>query len=119
MPCLLPVSGAVRRSRLHCGVLLAVFHQHSERFRRQHRPKAPVRTLILMNASGRAITASSVLTLPVHALLILSCGMVSLALLVYIGIVLPTIWSTKPTLRNAVAAVLRQVLDAWTGPNRR
>ena len=41
--------------------------------------------------------------------------MAVLVLLVYTGIALPAVWSAKPARRKAAAAVLRQVLNAWTG----
>lgn len=71
-----------------------------------------------MNASALGIAALSV-TLPVHVLLILSGGMVALASLICIGVLLPAVWSAKPARRKAAAAVLRQILDAWTSANRR
>lgn len=74
---------------------------------------------MLMNAPARAITAALAVTLPVHLLLILSSGAAALVLLIYIGIALPAIWSAKPARREAAAAVLRQVLNAWTGGDRR
>ena len=72
-----------------------------------------------MNASARAITAALAVTLPVHTLLILGSGIAALALLVYIGIALPAIWSAKPARRKAAAAVLRQILNACTRGNCR
>ncbi len=71
-----------------------------------------------MNTSALAIAALAT-TLPIHVLLILSAGVAGLVLLVYIGIALPAVWSAKPTRRTAAAAVLRQILDAWSGANRR
>lgn len=41
------------------------------------------------------------------------------ALLVYAGIALPAVWSDKPARRRAAAAVLRQILNACTGADRR
>lgn len=74
---------------------------------------------MLMNASARRmIIASLVVILPVDVLLILSIGAAALVLLVYVGIAMPAIWSTKPTRRKAAAAVLRQVLNANTGGQR-
>lgn len=72
-----------------------------------------------MNASASGIIASLTATLPVHATLILSSGAALVILLVYIGIVLPAVWSAKPARRKAAAAVLSQILNAWTGSNRR
>jgi hypothetical protein len=71
-----------------------------------------------MNGSALAIAAALATTLPVHALLILSGGVAALVLLIYFGIALPSVWSAKPARRKAAAAVLRQILDAWTGANR-
>ena len=48
-------------------------------------------------------------------LLILSGGLAALALLVYLGIALPAVWSAKAARRKAAADVLRQVLNAYTG----
>jgi hypothetical protein len=39
--------------------------------------------------------------------------------LVCIGIALPAVWSAKAARRKAAAAVLRQVLNACTGGERR
>ena len=68
-----------------------------------------------MNASALGIAATLAPTLPARVLLILSGGVAALVLLVYIGIALPAVWSAKPARRKAAAAVLRQILDAWTG----
>jgi hypothetical protein len=57
--------------------------------------------------------------LPVHVLLILGDGVAALALLVYIGIALPAGWSAQPARRKAAAAVLPQVLNAYTGEEHR
>jgi hypothetical protein len=72
-----------------------------------------------MNASARALTAALAVTQPVHVLLILSGGVAALILLIYFGIALPAVWSAKPARRKAAAAVLRQVLNAWTRGDRR
>lgn len=84
----------------------------------------PVRILILMKASARAITAATAVTtvtatLPAHVLLMFGGGMAALVLLVYIGIALPAVWSARPARRKAAAAVLRQVLNTCTGGKRR
>jgi hypothetical protein len=71
------------------------------------------------DAAGTGITAALAVTLPVHVLLVLSGGLAALVLLVYIGIALPPVWSAKPTRRKAAAAVLRQLLNAFTGGDRR
>jgi len=72
-----------------------------------------------MNASALGISAALGTTLAAHVLLILSGEVAALVLLVYIGIALPAVWSAKPARRKAAGAVLRQILDAWTGVNRR
>jgi hypothetical protein len=74
-----------------------------------------------MKASARAIAAvaAAVVTMPAHVLLILSSAVTALVLLVYLGIALPAVWSASPARREAAAAVLRQVLDAFTGGERR
>jgi hypothetical protein len=71
-----------------------------------------------MNASALGATALAA-PLPVHLLLIFSAGVAALVLLIYTGIALPAVWSAKPARRKAAAAVLRQILDAWTSANRR
>jgi hypothetical protein len=72
-----------------------------------------------MNASARAIAAAIPVTLPAHVLLFLGAGVAALVLLIYVGIALPAVWSAKPARRKAAAAVLRQVLNACTGRERR
>jgi hypothetical protein len=74
-----------------------------------------------MKASSRAIAAVSAISvaLPAHVLLILSGGIATLVLLVYIGIALPAVWSARPARRKAAADLLRQVLNACTGRGRR
>jgi len=73
-----------------------------------------------MNASSiRATTVALAVPLPLHALLILCGGMAALILLVYVGVTLPAVWSAKPARRKAAAAVLRQILSACTGGERR
>lgn len=72
-----------------------------------------------MNASARTITAALAVTSPVHVLLILIAGVAALALLVYIGIALPAVWSTKQTRRKAAAAVLQQILNTFTSSHHR
>lgn len=74
---------------------------------------------MLMKASARAIAAALAVTLPIHVLLILCSGAAALVLVVYTGIALPAIWSAKPARRKAAAAVLRQVINAFTGGDRR
>ena len=71
-----------------------------------------------MNASALGPAAALAATLPGHLLVILSGGVAALVLLVYLGIALPAVWSSKPARRKAAAAVLRQILDAWTHANR-
>jgi hypothetical protein len=72
-----------------------------------------------MSTSARGIAAAIAVTLPVHALLTLVGGAAVLALLVYIGIALPAVWSAKPARRRAAAAVLHQILDACARAKRR
>jgi type II secretory pathway component PulM len=79
--------------------------------------------LILMNASARQVTvtvaAKVTVIMPVHALLILGTGVAVLVVLAYAGIVLPAVWSAKPARRKAAAAILRQILNARPGGDRR
>ena len=79
---------------------------------------APSRIVIPMKPSALRITATLAATLPIHVLLISSCGMAAIFLLVYVGIVLPAVWSAKPARRKAAASVLRQILDAWISAKR-
>ena len=74
-----------------------------------------------MKASARATAtvAAAGLTLPGHVLLILSGAAAALALLAYLGIALPAVWSAKPARRKAAAVVLRQIFNACTGGERR
>jgi len=69
-----------------------------------------------MKVSACAIAAVA-MTLPVHVLLILGGGLAALALLVYLGIALPAVWSAKPARRRAAADVLRQILNACSARN--
>jgi hypothetical protein len=72
-----------------------------------------------MNALARGIAAALAASLPSHALLILSRGAVALVLLICLGIALPAVWSAKPARRKAAAAVLRQILNVGSDPDRR
>lgn len=65
-----------------------------------------------MKASARAIPVAIAMALPVHVLLILSGGLAALAMLVYLGIALPAVWSAKPARRKAAADVLRHIINA-------
>jgi hypothetical protein len=71
-----------------------------------------------MNITASATAAALATCLPVNALLAISAGIAALVLLIYIGIALPAVWSTRPTRRKAAAAVLEQLLGAWTSVNR-
>jgi hypothetical protein len=72
----------------------------------------PAPILFVMNASARTSAAAFITPLPIPALLILGGVVAALILLVYFGIVMPAVWSAKPTRRKAAAAVLQQILDA-------
>jgi hypothetical protein len=74
---------------------------------------------MLMRSSARVITAAIAVTLPAHLLLFLSSETAMAALLVYVGIALPAVWSDKPARRKAAAAVLRQILTARTDAHLR
>jgi len=67
-----------------------------------------------MKASVLGIAVATAVNLPVHVLLMLAGGAAGLALLIYIGVVLPAVWSAKPARRRAANAVLRQILNAFT-----
>jgi hypothetical protein len=70
-----------------------------------------------MKACACAIPAAVAMALPAHVLLILGGGLAALALLVFLGIALPAVWSAKPARRKAAADVLRQILNALTRKN--
>jgi len=65
---------------------------------------------MLMNVH---VTRAAAVALPAgllfHALPLVAIGMSILALLVYVGIALPAVWSAKPARRKAAAEVLRQI----------
>jgi hypothetical protein len=71
-----------------------------------------------MKTFVRSTTATAAAVLPVHVLLILAGGAAGLSLLVYLGIVLPAVWSARPARRRAAAAVLHLILDACTRARR-
>lgn len=73
--------------------------------------------MVLVKASALGIAA--IAALPLHILVLLASGTAALILLIYVGIALPAVWSAKPARRKAAAAVLRQILDAWTSIKRR
>jgi hypothetical protein len=58
------------------------------------------------------------MTLPTRPLMIPSGAVGVLFLPVYLGIVLPAMWSAKPARRKASADVLRQAPSARTGRKR-
>jgi hypothetical protein len=66
-----------------------------------------------MNASTLRIAVIAA-ALPAHVLLILGSAAAGLALLVYIGIALPAVWSARPARRKAAATILSQILDTCT-----
>jgi hypothetical protein len=72
-----------------------------------------------MNVSACRTTAALAMTLPIHMLLVITSGTAALVLLVYTGIALPAVWSTKPARRKAASAVLGQLLNGFTGRERR
>lgn len=63
-----------------------------------------------MKASAFKVAALLTVALPVHVLLIVGGGVAGLVLLVYAGVVLPSVWSSKSARRKAAAAVLRDIL---------
>jgi hypothetical protein len=68
------------------------------------------RNVVLMNASAPRVAGILAAALPFHALLVMAGSLGVLALLLYAGVVLPAVWSTKPARRKAAAAVLHQIL---------
>jgi hypothetical protein len=67
-----------------------------------------------MHVPTQAVAASITVIVPARVLLLLSFEVVALALLVYIGIALPAVWSSRPARRKAAEAVIRQILNALT-----
>ncbi len=66
------------------------------------------RSLIARGASTSGMLAALAAT--PHLMLALAAGAGLLALLVFFGIALPAVWSSKPARRKAAAAVLEQIL---------
>jgi hypothetical protein len=56
-----------------------------------------------------ALTGGSVVVAAVHSRMVLAVAAV-IVLLVYVGVILPAVWSTKPTRRRDARAVLQQLL---------
>jgi hypothetical protein len=63
-----------------------------------------------MNLSASTVAVVLTIALPLHMLLIVAGGVGVLALLIYVGVALPAVWSAKPARRKAAAGVLRQIL---------
>ena len=53
-----------------------------------------------------------IVTFASHTLWAVTAGLMSLAVLIYIGIALPAIWSAKPARRKAAAVILKQIFSA-------
>jgi hypothetical protein len=65
---------------------------------------------MLMSVSSSNAVIALTSAFPYHLLLVAVGSASVLALLVYVGVVLPAVWSAKPARRQAAAAVLRQIL---------
>lgn len=68
------------------------------------------RSVALMNVSDSRVARILAEALPSHVLLVVAGSLSVFALLVYVGVVLPAVWSAKPARRKAAAAVLHQIL---------
>jgi hypothetical protein len=66
-----------------------------------------------MNTYAARVAALLPPGLLIRMLLILAVGAGMLALLVYVGIALPAVWSAKPARRKAAGEVLRQILASF------
>jgi hypothetical protein len=67
-----------------------------------------LRLLIARGASVSGLLAA--FTVAPHLLVAIAIGAALLALLVFFGIALPAVWSSKPARRKAAAAVLSQII---------
>jgi hypothetical protein len=68
-----------------------------------------LRLLMARGASVSGLLAA--FTAAPHLLAAIAAGAALLALLVFFGVALPAVWSSKPTRRKATAAVLGQILS--------
>jgi hypothetical protein len=67
--------------------------------------------IMRIKASALWITCVTASAAP-NVLLTVAACVVLLALLVYVGIAMPAVWSAKPSRRLAASAVLGQILEA-------
>jgi hypothetical protein len=63
-----------------------------------------------MKFSASRVVAVLAAAFPSYLILVIAGGIGVLALLVYVGVVLPAVWSAKPARRKAAVAVLYQIL---------
>ena len=69
---------------------------------------SPCRNLIHLALAGAALHVA------------LGANLISVAfLLIFFGVVLPAVWSTRPSRRRAAAAVLTQILNSFRSCRRR
>lgn len=61
--------------------------------------------------TSRAAAVLATAALAAHAFRAIAAGLAVLALLIYLGIALPAVWSAKAARRKAAADVLRQILN--------
>jgi len=65
--------------------------------------------LLMASRAGASAVVAVVIAAP-HMVAAIAVGATLLALLVFLGIALPAVWSSKPARRRAAAAVLEQIL---------
>lgn len=73
---------------------------------------------LLMTRGANVVGLLTALTAAPHLLVVIAAGVGLLALLIFLGIALPAVWSSKPARRKAATAVLGQIL-ATLSPHRR
>jgi hypothetical protein len=66
-----------------------------------------IRLLMARGASSSVLAALA--TIP-HLMIAVAASAILLALMVFFGVALPAVWSTKPDRRKSAAAVLNQIL---------
>lgn len=67
--------------------------------------------LLVTRGAGASVTLAAYAAFP-SLLAAVAVGVTLLALLVFLGIALPAVWSSRPARRKAAAAVLGQILGA-------
>lgn len=67
--------------------------------------------LLVTRGAGASVTLAACAAFP-SLLAAVAVGVTLLVLLVFLGIALPAVWSSRPARRKAAAAVLGQILGA-------